>query len=345
MRNLYLSCFALLCIVLNAHAQFSGNYAPSKFTTTLTPGANGSVNVSGAPASITITGSNDPLDNQSSIPMDVDYTARAAASGIWKFNWSYHTNDSDSDPLWDPAGVLVNGVFTQLTNNAMGIVDQSGSYSVGITAGDIIGFRVRAKDNIYGNATFTISGFSAPTSTLPVKLSVFTGKLQSNAIQLQWTAATEINTAFYEVQRSTNGINFTSIGKVVAGTIGGQYQFLDATPLHGTNYYRLRMVDNDNSFEYSGIIALIGGHTTMTQPMLSIFPNPATTAITLVVQSPVTNTDVLQLYNAAGVMVRSENLVLPAGGLNKQLNIASLSPGTYFLKLLGNGLTLPFVKK
>jgi hypothetical protein len=342
MRNLYLSCFALLCVVLNAHAQFSGNYSPAKFTTTLSPGANGTVNASGAPASITITGSNDPSDIQSNTPMDVDYTARAGASGIFKFNWSYHTNDMDTDPLYDPAGVLVNGVFTQLTNNAMGIVDQSGSYSVGVTAGDIIGFRVRAKDNIYGNATFTISGFSAPSSILPVKLALFTGRPQGNAIQLQWKAAMEINTSHYDVQRSANGINFTSIGKVGAGIIGGQYQFADMTPMQGKNYYRLRMVDNDNSFEYSGIIVLTAGHTTFDQPVLSLFPNPATTAITLVVQSHVTTADVLQLCNAAGVMVRSENLVLPPGGLNKQLNIASLSPGTYFIKL--HGITLPFVK-
>src|SRR6476661_3156192 len=100
MRNLYLSFFALLCIVLNAHAQFSGNYAPAKFTTTLTPGANGSVNASGAPASITITGSDDPT-NTSNVTMDVDYTARAAASGIMKFDWSYHTNDSYNDPQYD----------------------------------------------------------------------------------------------------------------------------------------------------------------------------------------------------------------------------------------------------
>jgi hypothetical protein len=342
MRNLYVSCFALLCVVLNAHAQFSGNYSPAKFTTTLSPGANGTVNASGAPASITITGSNDPSDIQSNTPMDVDYTARAGASGIFKFNWSYHTNDMDTDPLYDPAGVLVNGVFTQLTNNAMGIVDQSGSYSVGVTAGDIIGFRVRAKDNIYGNATFTISGFSAPSSILPVKLALFTGRAQGNAIQLQWKAAMEINTSHYDVQRSANGINFTSIGKVDAGAIGGQYHFADATPLQGKNHYRLRMVDNDGSFEYSGIVVLTTGLTSGTQPYLSLFPNPASGTIKVVVQSTRNTMDKLQLYNAAGVLMLSENMV--PGERNKQLNIASLSPGTYFIRLASSGISLPFVK-
>jgi hypothetical protein len=345
MRNLYLSCFALLCFVLNTHAQFSGNYSPSKFTTTLTPGANGSVNASGAPASITITGSNDALDNPSTTPMNVDYTARAASSGILKFDWTYRTNDSDSDPQYDPAGVLINGVFTQLTNSTPNLINQSGSYSVAVTTGAIIGFRISAIDNIFGNATFTISNFSAPASVLPVKLSLFTGKPQGNAILLQWTAATEINAAYYEVQRSANGTSYTNIGKVEAGAITGNYQFLDATPLYGKNHYRLRMVDNDGSFEYSGIVVLTTGITSDTKASLSVFPNPATTAITIVIQSPVTTTDILQLYNAVGARLLSEKLVLPTGRLNKQLNIASLSPGTYFIQLAGSGLALPFVKK
>jgi hypothetical protein len=282
------------------------------------------------------------LDNPSNTPMDVDYTARAAASGIFKFNWSYHTNDSDSDPQYDPAGVLVNGVFTQLTNNTINNINQSGSYSVAVAAGAIIGFRLRATDNIFGNATFTISGFSAPSSTLPVKLALFTGRPQGNAIQLQWTAATEINAAYYDVQRSANGINFTSIGRVEAGAIGGQFHFADAAPLQGKNHYRLRMVDNDGSFEYSGIVVLTTGLTSGTQPYLSLFPNPASGTIKVVVQSTANTMDKLQLYNAAGVLMLSENMV--PGERNKQLNIASLSPGTYFIRLAGSGISLPFVK-
>ncbi len=342
MRNLYLSCLALLCLVLNAQAQFSGNYAPSKFTTTQTPGANGNVNTSGAPASITITVSDDP-SNTSNVQMDVDYTVKATKSGIVSFNWSYHTNDSYNDPQYDLAGVLLNGAFTQLTNST-GSIDQTGSYSFAVTAGNIIGFRVRATDNVFGTATFTISGFSAPGITLPVKLSQFTGKVQGNSIQLQWTAATEINAGYYEVQRSANGSNFTSIGRVNAGAIRGQYQFTDASPLPGQNHYRLRMVDNDGSFEYSGIVVLTTGKDAIqSKPVL--YPNPASQAIGLTIQSQAAREELIQLFNAAGAMITSESLSLPAGSMNKQLNISTLAPGTYFIRLAGSGLTLPFIKK
>ena len=342
MRNLYLCGIAMLFIVLSAHAQFSGNYGPAKFTLTQTPGANGNVNTSGAPGSIIITGRDDP-SNTSNVQMDVDYTVKVTKSGIVSFNWSYHTNDFDANPQYDPAGVLVNGVFTQLTNNTGGI-NQSNSYSVGLTAGDIIGFRVRATDNIWGTATFTISGFSAPGITLPVKLSLFTGKVQGNTIGLQWTAATELNAAYYDIQRSANGSHFTSIGRVNAGALGGQYLFTDASPLQGMNHYRLRMVDNDNSFEYSGIVVLTTGNTGL-QSKLSLYPNPATNAIWLAVQSPLVSQEVIQLFNAAGAMISSESLSLPVGSLNKQINIASLAPGTYFIRMATSGTTLPFIKK
>jgi hypothetical protein len=54
---------------------------------------------------------------------------------------------------------------------------------------------------------------------------------------------------------------------------------------------------------------------------------------------------VIQLFNAAGAMISSESLSLPAGSLNKQINIASLAPGTYFIRLSATNTTIPFVKK
>src|SRR5689334_1135631 len=168
MKAFYFLCFLFLCY--SSKAQFSFGYAPSKWNTYLASGSSGSVNTSGAPNSIMLIGS----DGANASNMDVDYTITALASGVFSFSWAYHTNDSDADPQWDIAGVLINGTFTQLTNNTPGNVDQSGNYSTSVAAGAVIGFRLRAVDNIFGNATFTISSFSSPGGTLPVKLLSFT---------------------------------------------------------------------------------------------------------------------------------------------------------------------------
>jgi hypothetical protein len=75
------------------------------------------------------------------------------------FDWNYSTLD---EPFFDPFDSLLNGNFTQLTNNGGGS-PQNGTYMFNVLAGDIFGFRVATVDNIGGRATATISNFKAPT--------------------------------------------------------------------------------------------------------------------------------------------------------------------------------------
>ncbi|MEJ0106636.1 MAG: hypothetical protein WDO19_30615 [Bacteroidota bacterium] len=63
---------------------------------------------------------------------------------------------------------------------------------------------------------------------------------------MQWEVLTELNTARYDVQRSTDGRNFTTIGSVPA-TNAMRYQFTDQYPLTGNNFYRVQNIDLDNT--------------------------------------------------------------------------------------------------
>jgi hypothetical protein len=147
-----------------AHAVgFSGSYAPANFTLTNT-NSNGSVNTSGAPNSIVLTGSN----NGSASAGTLDYTVAAAGAGTFSFNWSYTTADST---YWDPFSVLINGVATQLTaatTSNTGVLNESGTYTTTANLGDIIGWRVATRDNFGGAPTVTISNFSAPEASTSV---------------------------------------------------------------------------------------------------------------------------------------------------------------------------------
>ncbi|MGN6400801.1 MAG: T9SS type A sorting domain-containing protein [Flavisolibacter sp.] len=345
MRKFY-SFFCVLFIAgVTAKAQFSASYAPAKWTTTLTTGYlnTASVNTASAPASIIITGSDDPanpVDTDPAItPVDIDYTITAIASGPWSFNWSYHTNDTYNDPQYDIAYVIVNGVATPLSAT-VGATTQSGTYSGNVTGGTVIGFRLRAVDNSYGDATLTITSFSPPGGILPVKLSAFTAKPQGTKVLLQWTAATEINTSHYEIERSATGTDFTSIGQVAAGVPASEYSFTDQLPLPGVNLYRLRMVDNDGSFSYSAIKAVTIAATTAQ----ALYPNPATTAITITIKAESESIETLQLFNATGVLLREERITLNPGINKKQWGIASLPAGTYWIKARSAGWSQTFVK-
>ncbi|MCZ8225981.1 MAG: PEP-CTERM sorting domain-containing protein [Microcystis sp. LE19-84.1B] len=127
--------------------------------------ADGSVNTSGAPASISLTGGN----NGSNSSGTTDYTTTAAAAGTVTFNWNYSTVDLLVDffcsnlpnSFCDPFIVLVNGVET-IPLNPSGGTTQSGTSTFNVLAGDSFGFRIATADNLFGRGSVTISNFSAP---------------------------------------------------------------------------------------------------------------------------------------------------------------------------------------
>ena len=137
---------------------FQGPYDPANWT--LTPnGGNGSVDMLLAPTSITLIGSDAGTGNFT------DFTTLAVGDGLVSFSWDYITFDGEG-PSWDPFGYLLDGTFTQLTDNGGG-QSQSGSASFSVLAGQTFGFRVVTIDGIYGPAQSTISSFEAPSAAIP----------------------------------------------------------------------------------------------------------------------------------------------------------------------------------
>lgn len=86
--------------------------------------------------------------------------------------------------------------------------------------------------------------------TTPIDLVDFSGKVVNDGIKLNWETAQEINNQYFELLRSSDGLNFKSIAKVngaVNSTNHQFYSYLDLNPLSGTNYYVLKQVDLDGS--------------------------------------------------------------------------------------------------
>ncbi len=142
---------------------FQDAYDPINWTFT-NSNADGSVNTGGAPASISLTGG----DNGSGFSGTTNYTTTAAAAGTVTFDWNYSTNDG---PFFDPFGYLLNGSFTQVTNDGGGVV-QNGTSTFNVLAGDSFGFRIFTIDNTSGRGSVTISNFSAPGPMAPPPTSV-----------------------------------------------------------------------------------------------------------------------------------------------------------------------------
>ncbi|MGB3006161.1 MAG: SdrD B-like domain-containing protein, partial [Chitinophagaceae bacterium] len=109
-----------------------------------------------------------------------------------------------------------------------------------------------------------IVGFIA----LPARLE-FTAMKQGNAAKLSWKVTFEENVARYELEHSTDGITYTLINTQNRNG-NAEYQYLDAQPASGINYYRVRIVDIDGRITFSEVRTILFGKG----GQILVFPNP-----------------------------------------------------------------------
>ncbi len=165
------------------------------------------------------------------------------------------------------------------------------------------------------------------------ELTNFTGKNINNQYsQLTWTTTSETNSAYFEVLRSTDSTNFQSIGIVPAQGSSASphnYAFNDNQPFGGTNYYRLRMVNQDSTFSYSNIVPVTFNFST-----ILIYPNPSSG--TLYIQNNVNfsnkQTLSVEIINSIGqVLLRQENL---AGDIITLVLAPEIKNDVYIVKVI-----------
>lgn len=169
-------------------------------------------------------------------------------------------------------------------------------------------------------------------SPLPVTLLRFDGKNIGEENQLFWTTQNEINLSHFIVEKSSTQNNgFEETGKVEAkGEMQAltDYHFMDKTPIEGSNFYRLKMVDTDGHFAYSPITEVFFN----SQLKYMLYPNPAKSHLHLSTSGASGNM-VFSLYNAGGELViewrgdMKDNPLL-------SFSVLDLPQGAYFYQIL-----------
>lgn len=193
---------------------------------------------------------------------------------------------------------------------------------------------ITVSDKVGGTGTTTGYNGSAqvcsfPAITLPVSFGGITVEQLSAGALVKWFTLTELNTAYYEIEKSTDGQQFASIGKVTAAgnsTDRRSYTFNDAALVSGKVYYRIRVTDLDGSLSYSEVVQLNGAGLLT----LNIFPNPASHKVNIRVPQD-WQQDAYQVHviSAGGQVMQERNL----SGLQQELNVQSLPVGIYIIKV------------
>jgi hypothetical protein len=183
-------------------------------------------------------------------------------------------------------------------------------------------------------ATQLSDGEIVPTATLPVELVYFKGESGDLVNHLYWLTASEVNSNYFDILRSSNGIDFEIIGNHKAAGYSQdfiQYKFDDLSPLEGINYYKLIEYDFDGSKQSSEIVALVGSSNKI--EYLKTYPVPTSDQLNVVFSSLNGGIYYLKLLTMDGKEVYTALLPTMIGDNQFKLNLGSYPAGSYIVKV------------
>lgn len=166
---------------------------------------------------------------------------------------------------------------------------------------------------------------------LPVTLIAFHVGNEQGISNLTWSTTQEVNSDYFEVQHSVNAKNWITLGSVKSTGESNKtvnYSFKHLSPASGSNYYRLKMVDNDASYSYSSIKKI----QIETKDAIVLYPNPASENLYVDSHWSIQN---LTIFDSSGKKITSPTSVPPSG-----INVTHLPNGKYILQMQdNNGIT------
>ena len=199
-------------------------------------------------------------------------------------------------------------------------------YVAGTTALQTAAFSMTGAADMFGNVEMAFR-IIAPV-VLPVEFLSFDGANEGSDNRLQWVTATEVNNDRYEIERSSNGFHWLTIGEVEGqgnALVESYYEYLDEDAKCNNCYYRLKQVDYDGEFEYSPVIVL----QTNRETSFEMYPNPAVNFVNIDVPQGAVSA---RVFDAAGMVVLSLSLEEQT---QVQVDVAALARGQYFVVLSG----------
>jgi Secretion system C-terminal sorting domain len=158
-------------------------------------------------------------------------------------------------------------------------------------------------------------------TALPVRLISFKSEAQSTGVELMWQTGEETDNSHFDIEKSSNAQHFEAIGRVSgkgSGNVKQVYSFFDASPKNGPNYYRLKQVDFDGTFEYSRIVS----STFTGSAFFKVYPNPVSSVLGIELPDE-TKIESAFLYDLLGRQIKEFS--------TEVLKLEGIDNGIYFL--------------
>jgi hypothetical protein len=174
---------------------------------------------------------------------------------------------------------------------------------------------------------------------LPVELTEFEAEYVPNEdiVDLYWKTESERDNDFFQVQRSTNGVDFTDIATVKGvgnSTMETSYYTVDKDPAVGINYYRLEQFDINGNSSYSDLKSV--NILDDAYDILSVAPNPTKGVTELIYNCYESGESILKVYDQNGKLLEESVLKSTAGANRAEINLSTQRGGMYMITLNTN---------
>jgi photosystem II stability/assembly factor-like uncharacterized protein len=213
-----------------------------------------------------------------------------------------------------------------------------GSFAEGNTWGNAIDVGDAVTTGTNGAVTFStnnnVSSFSqfiiSYSGALPVEWLNFQAALENNKqTRLYWSVYQSADAAFFELEKSSDGVHFTQFGRITAAAGAGtfSYQNIDNQPFRGTTYYRLRQVDQDGKATYSVVRSVFFDALPDTW---AVSPNPVASNSTLTVRTAYEGVYSFRLFDLSSKLILTER----CEGVT-DVKLPNLPAGLYGYEIVG----------
>jgi hypothetical protein len=263
-------------------------------------------------------GVNAPLNNVSTI----EYWTVTKAAGATAAKATLYWEDATASGITDCPDLTLahwNGAtWDEYAGTASGTCTGAGTGSV----------LMNSTSTSFSPVTF--GSKSGTVNPLPVEFLSFNAEPSGSVVDVTWSTAVEMNTDYFMVQHSKDGINFQNVVQVDAAGNSStvkNYSTVDPDPYPGISYYRLKQVDNDGKFAYSEMMAVnFSGGNAMT-----VYPSPSSGNFNVSISGEKGKAVLLIVRDALGREFYSKVLLLDNDDFTQAIDLSGKIPSGIYM--------------
>lgn len=231
-------------------------------------------------------------------------------------------SNASAEFLWSASDELPG--FDRANSRTAHFVGNWALGAIGAAVADTNGQYSRSQSGFNSFSPFTVT--SGLGSALPLRFITVNAVQSGQDVWVRWTTETEVNTSHFEIEFSTDGIRFVSVGHVSSRNQPGQqrYEFKHVSPQGMVLYYRIRQVDINQQFTYSKVVTL----SLSASGTFVLYPNPATQFIQIKGMAA-TEVQSIRVFSSDGKVVGT---YLSPSSLS--IDVSRLKNGQYTLEII-----------